>query len=548
MSKTTLLIVAAGLVAAALPTPAAAQCDAPELMIILDKSSSMITGTDSTGEAKWNAAARAVNSITTRFGGSLDFGLLVFPNPDRCSVTGVAVDVGPGTSAEIATYLATPPPTAGNYTPMSQALDVAAAYAPLSDPSRRRVAVLITDGWQWCYPYDAATRFDPVEHAAALRATGTTLYVVGFGDGVDALTLNQLAYDSGTSIPGCDPTGDTPTTADPCYQRAEDTTSLEAVLDTIARHTAEEICDGLDNDCDGTVDDGLSRACSTLCGAGTETCAAGAWVGCTAPAPAVEEACDGSRDDDCDGVVDEGCDCADGAVRACGVDVGGCAAGTQFCDAGAWSACDDAVGPVAETCNRADDDCDGTTDEGCLCADGDTRVCGTDAGACSTGTQLCRGGAWADCAGDVAPSAEACDGADNDCDGTVDEDCDCRDGETRPCGSDVGVCAPGVERCAGGTWSACEGAVEPQGEVCDGLDDDCNGTADDGAACPPGLACLGGVCVTQDDGSGDDVVAPLDDSGAAGCGCSLSGGAPLSGLLGLLGVLALLALRPRRRA
>ena len=68
----------------------------------------------------------------------------------------------------------------------------------------------------------------------------------------------------------------------------------------------EEICDGLDNNCDGSVDEDLIQECSTACGAGVEYCIGGDWVSCTAP-PVQIEICDGF-DNDCDGAVDEGLD------------------------------------------------------------------------------------------------------------------------------------------------------------------------------------------------------------------------------------------------
>ncbi len=68
---------------------------------------------------------------------------------------------------------------------------------------------------------------------------------------------------------------------------------------------AAERCNGVDDDCDGDTDEGLTRDCSTACGSGEERCSGGAWVGCTAPRPSPEE-CNGV-DDDCDGDTDEGC-------------------------------------------------------------------------------------------------------------------------------------------------------------------------------------------------------------------------------------------------
>ncbi|MCC7538747.1 MAG: hypothetical protein IT379_21155 [Deltaproteobacteria bacterium] len=78
--------------------------------------------------------------------------------------------------------------------------------------------------------------------------------------------------------------------------------------------------------------------------------------------------------------------------------------------------------------------------------------------------------------------AGGCDGYDNDCDGEVDEGCDCVTGTTRACGVSVGACRPGYETCEDGRWGiACDGGVLPTGEICGNeIDDDCNGTIDDG--------------------------------------------------------------------
>src|SRR5262249_49140419 len=95
--------------------------------------------------------------------------------------------------------------------------------------------------------------------------------------------------------------------------------------------------------------------------------------------------------------------------------------------------CDDttiAVHPgVTDTCNGIDDDCDGVADPGCMCMTGMMRMCGPSdgmggflmVGACHPGTQVCGTGAWGTCTGSVSPSSESCNGVDDNCDGTVDE-------------------------------------------------------------------------------------------------------------------------------
>ncbi|MCG8556886.1 MAG: hypothetical protein MJD61_16620, partial [Proteobacteria bacterium] len=67
---------------------------------------------------------------------------------------------------------------------------------------------------------------------------------------------------------------------------------------------------------------------------------------------------------------------------------------------------------------------------------------------------------------------------DDDCDGSLDE------ALMRPCGSDVGVCQAGSETCAAGTWVDCS-AIGPSPERCNDLDDDCDGSLDEGLRCAP---------------------------------------------------------------
>jgi hypothetical protein len=91
---------------------------------------------------------------------------------------------------------------------------------------------------------------------------------------------------------------------------------------------------------------------------------------------------------------------------------------------------------------------------------------------------------------------ETCETCTEDCGicpppGNETNETDCEGDETRPCGTDVGVCEFGIQACVNGTWGSCEGGVGPGVEVCNQLDDDCNGVVDnvDGGDSVEAAAC-----------------------------------------------------------
>jgi len=259
-----------------------------------------------------------------------------------------------------------------------------------------------------------------------------------------------------------------------------------------------ETCDGEDDDCNGLVDDGDvggGASCDTgnlgVCAPGTTACVGGSVV-CMESLPATPEICDG-QDNDCDGTTDEGVlltffrDADGDGYGDPLVTTVGCTAPLGF--VGVGGDCDDTKNVVhpgaSEVCDGVDNNCVGGTDEGCACTNGATRACyagpsGTEnVGACHGGTQTCAAGAWGNCIGQVVPIAEACNASDDDCDGATDDGFECVFGTNEACST---ACGTGTRTCEGScAWSAC---TLPTETTCDSIDDDCSGVIDDVANCP----------------------------------------------------------------
>jgi len=296
-----------------------------------------------------------------------------------------------------------------------------------------------------------------------------------------------------------------------------------------------EVCNGIDDNCNGVVDEddpGGGGACQMkgllgVCSAGTLHCQNGA-VQCTQNVQSSPEVCDG-QDNNCDGQVDEG---NPGGGAACNTGKPGiCAVGTTQCQGGALN-CTQNVSSSPEVCNGLDDNCNGIVDEG---NPGGGTACSTGKpGICNAGTIQCSGGTLA-CTENILPSAEVCDGLDNNCYGSVDEgvkntyyrDAD-SDGYGNPSVTTQACIAPAGYVSNSTDCNDNNAAIHPGAtEVCNGIDDNCDGQVDGAGTYCAGLnngtpACIAGVCTLASCLAG---YGNCDNNPANGCEVNLTNNA-----------------------
>lgn len=304
---------------------------------------------------------------------------------------------------------------------------------------------------------------------------------------------------------------------------------------------AVEVCDGLDNDCDGFVDegfplgefceDGISDCRETgvlICDPYDDTATTCSAVASDPLEPDGETTCTGGGDEDCDGVID----CADDSCAWDGnsadltckdpVCPDGILDPGEQCDDGSPCCLNDCTyASLGSECGLTEDcreeQCDAANEcvlvnfPGDFCDEGESgqnNACDTNADACNN-AGVCENS-------DPNPMGETCNGVDDDCNGAID------DIPANACGTGLlGVCAQGTEQCGDGPDPECVQDFEPSPDTaCNGIDEDCDGSdaqAQGSCTVPDAFgACAAGTLACVEGGVGDECV-PTASPGEPDC-------------------------------
>ncbi len=273
--------------------------------------------------------------------------------------------------------------------------------------------------------------------------------------------------------------------SDLCLEGATACVNAIVVCDDTTDSTID-ICNGLDDDCDAASADGsedpqngvsCDGADSDLCIEGATTCV-NATLACSDTTGSTIDICNG-LDDDCDGASADGSEDPQNGVSCDGADSDLCAEGNRYCSSGSL-ACSDTTGTTIDICNGLDDDCDAASADGSEDPQNGVSCDGADSDLCAEGNRYCSSGSLA-CSDTTGTTIDICNGLDDDCDAAS------ADGSEDPMtgvscdGADGDFCLEGTYSCLGGSLF-CSDLTGTTVEICNGFDDDCDGSIDEGCA------------------------------------------------------------------
>lgn len=224
----------------------AGTCEAPNMLVILDRSESMSSPVGTQG-SRISLAISAIEKITAApTDTALRFGFQTLPaiGGAECS-TQLVVPMGSGNGAAITSALGTMNPQLDFGTPIGGALTSAlATFSKNKDPERKQYVLLVTDGGECC---SCNTNDYDVGIAQQLYAAGVETFVVGFGGDDDPVLLNDLACAGHTASNfatscactngACKASASINATTTPLYFKASDGTGLKQALASIANET-----------------------------------------------------------------------------------------------------------------------------------------------------------------------------------------------------------------------------------------------------------------------------------------------------------------------